>query len=49
VLTIIINIGYIFSIKVSEEGTRKNSNGIVAVTVASMAVLTLLIALYVGN
>jgi len=49
VLTIIINVGYIFCIKVSEEGTRKNSNGIVAVTVASMAVLTLLIALYVGN
>jgi hypothetical protein len=49
VLTIIINIGYIFCIKVTEEGTRKNSNGLVAVTVGSMAVLTLLIALFVGN
>ncbi|MEE9460094.1 MAG: hypothetical protein V3V84_10105 [Candidatus Bathyarchaeia archaeon] len=48
VLTIIINLGYIFCIKVSEEGTRKNSNGIVAVVVASMAIGTIIISLYVG-
>ena len=48
VLTIIIAIGYIFSVKVSEEGSRKNSNGIVAGTVAGVTVGTLFISLYVG-
>ncbi len=48
VLTIIESIGYIFCIKVSQEGSRKNSNGVVAGTVAAVAVLTVLIALFVG-
>ena len=49
VLTIIIAIGYIFCVKVSEEGTRKRSNGIVGGTIAGMAVGTILISLFVGN
>ena len=48
VLTIIESIGYIFCIKVSQEGSNKNSNAIVAVTVGSIAVLTPLIAIFVG-
>ena len=48
VLTIIIAIGYIFSVKVSEEGSRKNSNGVVGGTVAGFAIGTILISLYVG-
>ena len=48
VLTIIEAIGYIFSVKVCEEGSRKNSNGIVAGTVAGVTVGTLFISLYVG-
>ncbi len=48
VLTIIETIGYIFCIKVSQEGSRKNSNGIVGATIAGVAVLTILIALFVG-
>ena len=48
VLTIIESIGYIFCIKVSQEGSRKNSNGIVAGSVAAVAVLTILIAMFVG-
>jgi hypothetical protein len=49
VLTIIEAIGYIFCVKVSEEGTRKRSNGVVAGTVAGVAIGTVLIALFVGN
>ena len=48
VLTIIESIGYIFCVKVSQEGSRKNSNGIVGGTIAGVAVLTILIALFVG-
>ena len=49
VLTIIIMIGYIFCVKVMQEGTQKSSNGLVAGVVAAVAVLTILIALYVGH
>jgi len=49
VLTIIEAIGYIFSVKVCEEGSNKKSNGVVAGTIAGTAVGTVLIALYVGN
>ena len=49
VLSIIESIGYIFCVKISEEGTRKRSNGIVGGTVGGVAVLTLLIVLFVGN
>jgi hypothetical protein len=31
-----------------EEGTRKNSNGLVAGVIAAVAVITVLISLYVG-
>jgi hypothetical protein len=49
VLTIIINIGYIFCVKVMQEGTQKSSNGIVGASVAGMAIITIIISLYVGN
>ena len=49
VLTIIEAIGYIFSVKVCEEGSNKKSNGVVAATIAGTAVGTVLISLYVGN
>ena len=49
VLTIVETIGYIFCVKVSEEGSRKSSNGLVAGVVAGVAVITILIALFVGN
>ena len=48
VLTIIESIGYIFCVKVMQEGTQKQSNGLIAVTVGTIAVLTPLIAIYVG-
>ena len=49
VLTIVEAIGYLFSVKVSEEGSTKKSNGLVGGTLAGTAVGTVLIALYVGN
>lgn len=49
VLTIIEAIGYIFCVKVCEEGSNKKSNGIVAGTIAGTAVGTVIISLYVGN
>lgn len=49
VLTIIEAIGYIFCVKVMQEGSNKNSNGVVAAAIAGTAVGTVLIALYVGN
>ncbi len=48
VLTIIESIGFLFCIKVTEEGSRKKSNGLLAGTISTVAVLTVLIALYVG-
>ena len=48
VLSIIIGIGYLFSVKVSEEGSRKNSNGIVGATLGGMTVGTIIISLFVG-
>jgi len=48
VLTIIISIGYIFCMKVSQEGSNKNSNGVIAVLVGAVAILTPLISIYVG-
>ena len=49
VLTIIEAIGYIFCVKVMQEGSNKNSNGVVAATVAGTAAGTLLIVLTVGH
>ncbi len=48
VLTIIESIGYIFCIKVMQEGSNKNSNSLVAGVLAFTAVATLLISMYVG-
>jgi len=48
VLTIIEAIGYIFCVKVMQEGSNKNSNGIVAVTIGATAIGTFLISMYVG-
>ncbi len=48
VLTIIEAIGYIFCVKVMEEGTRKNTNVRTGVVVAGVAVGTFLISMYVG-
>ena len=49
VLAIIEAIGYIFCVKVMEEGSNKNSNGIVAGSIAAVTAGTLFISLYVGN
>lgn len=49
VLTIIEAIGYIFCVKVNEEGTSKKSNGLVAGVVGVIAVATVLIATFVNG
>ena len=49
VLTIVEAIGYLFSVKVCEEGSSKNSNGLIAVTLAGVAIGTILISLYVDQ
>ena len=49
VLTIIEATGYIFCVKVMEEGSNKSSNGIVAATVAATAVGTIIIVMFVGH
>lgn len=49
VLTIVESIGYLFCIKVVEEGSRKRSNGILAATLGGVAVGTVLIVLFVGH
>lgn len=49
VLSIIEGIGYIFAVKVSEEGSKKSSNGLVAGVIAATAVGTVLIVLFVGH
>ncbi|MBI3190109.1 hypothetical protein HYZ41_00220 [archaeon] len=48
VLTIVEAIGYLFCIKVTEEGSRKRSNGVLAATLGGTAVGTVLISLFVG-
>lgn len=48
VLTIIEAIGYIFCVKVMQEGSNKNSNGVVAGVIAGTAIGTVFISLYVG-
>jgi hypothetical protein len=49
VLTIVEAIGYLFCIKVNEEGTKKKSNGILAATLGGTAIATILIGLFVGT
>ena len=48
VLAIIEAIGFIFCVKVMEEGSNKNSNGIVAASIAGVTVLVLVVCLFVG-
>ncbi len=48
VLTVIESIGYLFCVKVMEEGSKKNSNGIIAAVIGALAVGTVIISLYVG-
>ncbi len=48
VLTLVEGIGYLFCMKVVEEGSNKKSNGLIAVTVAGVAIGTVIIAVYVG-
>jgi len=48
VLTIIEAIGYIFCVKVMQEGSNKNSNGIVAAVIAATAIGTFIISMTVG-
>ena len=49
VLTIIEGIDYLFCVKVGEEGSGKNSNGVVAGVLAAVAVATVLIAAFVNG
>ena len=49
VLTIIEAIGYLFCVKVMEEGTRKSSNGIIGGVLAAVTAGTLYIVMFVGK
>jgi hypothetical protein len=49
VLTIIEAIGYLFCVKVGQEGSGKNSNGVVAAVIGGTAVLTVFIAIFVNG
>jgi len=48
VLTIIESIGYLFCMKVTQEGSNKNTNGLIGGVMGAVAVLTVLISVYVG-
>ncbi len=48
VLTIIESIGYLFCMKVTQEGSNKKSDGLIGGVMAAVAVLTVLISVYVG-
>jgi len=48
VLGIVEALGYIFCVKVAEEGTSKNSNGLVAVTLAGTTIFMLYVAMYIS-
>jgi hypothetical protein len=45
-LTVFEAIGYLFCVKVSEEGSKKNSNRLIAVTMGSIMILTILNAVF---
>jgi hypothetical protein len=49
ILTIIEAIGYLFCVKVMQEGSNKNSNGIVAAVIGATAVGTLFIVIFIGH
>ncbi len=48
VLTLVESIGYLFCMKVTQEGSSKKSDGLIAIVMAGVAVGTVLISLYVG-
>ena len=48
VLGIIESIGYIFCVKVSEEGSNKKSNSLLAVSVGAAAVFILFVSMFGG-
>ena len=48
VLTIIESIGYLFCMKVTQEGSRVSTNGLIAGTMGIIAILTVLISTFVG-
>lgn len=48
VLTVIEAIGYLFCVKVMEEGSKKNSNRILAAVLGATAIGTVYITLFVG-
>ena len=49
VLTLIESIGYLFCVKVMQEGSNKNSIGVVAATLGGVFIGTIVISLFVGN
>ena len=49
VLTIVEAIGYLFCVKVMEEGTRKKSNGIVGGVLGGVTIGTIAIVMFVGH
>ncbi len=49
VLTVVESVGYLFCMKITQEGSRVKQDGLIGVTLASVFVLTVLIALFVGN
>ena len=48
VLTIIESIGYLFCMKITQEGSRVSTNGLIGGTMAAVFVLTILISVFVG-
>ena len=48
VLTIVEALGYIFCVKVAEEGTTKKSNGQITVALVGTTIIMLYVALYVS-
>ena len=48
ILTIIEALGYLWCVKVAEEGSPKKSNGLLAGVIGAVAVLTVVISLTVG-
>ncbi len=48
VLAIIESIGYIFCVKVSEEGSNKRSNGIVTASIGGAIAFVLFVSMFVG-
>ena len=47
-LTVVEAIGYLFCVKVVEEGTNKRSNGIIAASLAGTTAVMLYVALYIS-